>query len=272
MINLRDGQITDLLPAEIASDIETQCLSYALQQEHQRLMLQADQTRTLSMIEELPEAILDVLAIELQTPYYQEDMDLETKQNIIKQTLQWHTRAGTPSAVSELVATVFGVGRIVEWFNYEEGPFTPGTFDIETSAQMTPDIVEYFLQVILRVKNTRSHIRRILIDRAIGMDERIAIGGWTSPEEYVLNSQDSENDISMSNQMASGCISSPAGKIHNIMDPTSFEANMIARAGVAISAVGTKTTIYNGNTIESSIVSHAALVATGIKIETKITI
>ena len=86
MIKLYDGQITDLLPEKIAKDVETRCLSSAIQQEHQRLLRQADRTRTLAVIDELPEKILDVLAVELRTPYYQEDMDVETKRNIIKRT------------------------------------------------------------------------------------------------------------------------------------------------------------------------------------------
>lgn len=88
-------------------------------------------------------------------------MNLETKRNIIKRTLLWHTKAGTPSAVSELVEIVFGEGRTVEWFDYTEGPYTPGTFDIITNARMTEEMANYFLSIIQRVKNTRSHIRRI---------------------------------------------------------------------------------------------------------------
>ena len=130
MISLYDGQITDLLPWKIAQSTEVRCISYAVQQEHQRMLRLAAHTRTMAVIDELPERILDVLAVELRTPYYQESMNLETKRNIIKRTLLWHTKAGTPSAVSELIEIVFGEGRTEEWFDYTEGPYTPGTFDI----------------------------------------------------------------------------------------------------------------------------------------------
>ena len=159
MIKLYDGQITDLLPEKIAKDINTRCLSFAIQQEHQRLLRLTNKTRTLSVIDELPEKILDILAVELRTPYYQESMNLEMKRNIIKKTLGWHTKAGTPSAVEELIKIVFGEGKVVEWFNYDEPPYTPGTFDIITNAKMTEETINYFLSIIQRVKNTRSHIR-----------------------------------------------------------------------------------------------------------------
>lgn len=176
MISLYDGQITDLLPWKIAQSTEVRCISYAVQQEHQRMLRLAAHTRTMAVIDELPERILDVLAVELRTPYYQESMNLETKRNIIKRTLLWHTKAGTPSAVSELIEIVFGEGRTEEWFDYTEGPYTPGTFDIITNARMTEEMANYFLSIIQRVKNTRSHIRRILVEREMEMHETVASG------------------------------------------------------------------------------------------------
>lgn len=215
MIKLYDGQITDLLPEVIAKDTETRCLSFAIQQEHQRLLRLTDRTRTLSVIDELPEKILDVLAVELRTPYYQESMDLSTKRNIIKRTLLWHTKAGTPSAVSELIEIVFGEGRTVEWFDYTEGPYTPGTFDIVTNARMTEEIATYFLSIIQRVKNTRSHIRRVLIERQMEMNESVAAGMVSTPGEHILNHHQTDNTCTMKDTVASAAHSSPALKVTN---------------------------------------------------------
>lgn len=145
MIRFEDGELLNLLPVSMANDIETQCISYALQKQIKQIIYHASRTRTVAMIDLLPETVLDVLATELRTPYYQEDMDIDTKRNIIKRTLLWHTRAGTPSAVEELIEVVFGEGSIVEWFNYDEPPYTPATFDIITNAQMTEDITSYSL-------------------------------------------------------------------------------------------------------------------------------
>lgn len=215
MIKLYDGQITDLLPEKIAKDTETRCLSFAIQQEHQRLLRLTDRTRTLSVIDELPEKILDVLAVELRTPYYQESMNLETKRNIIKRTLLWHTKAGTPKAVAELVEIVFGVGHVVEWFDYDEPPYTPGTFDIVTNAQLTEEIANYFLSIIQRVKNTRSHIRRILIEREMEMHETVASGAFTEPEETILNHQNKISQATMEETVAAAITTSPERYVTN---------------------------------------------------------
>lgn len=189
VIKLREGQITDLLPKKIADDVETKCLSYAIQREHQRIMSLVDRTRTLTVVDELPENLLDVLAVELRTPYYKESMELSVKRNVIKRTLSWHTKAGTPNAVSELIEMVFGKGSMVEWFDYTEPPYTPGTFDIITNAQLTVDIVDYFLPIIKRVKNTRSHIRRILTDRDMASVWYAALGSTCSPKYVIGNAR-----------------------------------------------------------------------------------
>lgn len=187
MIKLYDGQVTDLLQNGSRYNPEIMALSYAIRAEKQRLMALADQTRTLAMIERLPENILDVLAVELRTPYYSEGMTVEQKREIIKNTLIWFYRAGTPAAVKELIAAVFGEGRIVEWFDFTEGESTPGTFDIITNARLTEEIVDEFLRIIGQVKNTRSHLRRVLIERDCTMQERVASGAVGSPKTSVLN-------------------------------------------------------------------------------------
>lgn len=72
--------------------------------------------------------------------------------------------AGTPAAVEELVAIVFGEGEVSEWFEYGGEPYW---FKIRTNALLTEDMTTYFSEMIRRVKNTRSHIEAIEIHRTI---------------------------------------------------------------------------------------------------------
>ena len=232
MIKFKDGQITDLLPPNMAKNVEMQCVSYALQKQVQKIMALADQTRTVAMIDQLPESILDILATELRTPYYQESMGLKTKRNIIKRTLLWHTKAGTPSAVSELIEIVFGEGGVVEWFDYDEPPYTPGTFDIVTNAQMTEEIAEYFLTIIRRVKNTRSHIRRILINRTMEMDERVATGVYTAPEGTVTNHHTGAIEMTMEETVGAALVATSESYATNSPQGRKQAAEMAERAAV----------------------------------------
>lgn len=167
MIKLQEGELLDLLPSSLKNDTDMICLSYALKMAVKRLLVYERSAMTQNFVDNIPEKILDVLAVELRAPYYHEGIGIEAKRNIVKRTLAWHAKAGTPGAVEELIRAVFGEGHIVEWFNYKGPPFTLGTFDIVTNAVLTPDMHSVFNAMIGRVKNARSWIRAIKIHRCI---------------------------------------------------------------------------------------------------------
>lgn len=176
MISLYDSSIKDIVPDNFKSSPEVQALSYAVQRMNQKLMNYARRVCIVTAIDELPEDIVDLLAVELRAQYYTSDLSIETKRKLVASTLLWYMIAGTPAAVEELIQIVFGVGNVTEWFDYEDGPGEPGTFDIETSATLTPGMIEDFTSMIMKVKNTRSHLRRISIRREVETSQYVAMG------------------------------------------------------------------------------------------------
>ena len=112
MIKFEDGELLNLLPVSMAKDIETQCISYALKRQVQNVIYFSGQTRTVAMIDLLPEHVLDALAVEMRTMYYSQDMPLEQKRAIVKSTMKWYSKAGTPSAVEELIQVVLEKERL----------------------------------------------------------------------------------------------------------------------------------------------------------------
>ena len=170
MIKLPDGELRDYLPPSMKNDVDMACLSYALKKATERVLTYQKQAMVYNFIDILPEQVCDVLAVELRSLYYSDSMDIKTKRDIIKNTLRWHIKAGTPGAVNELVEIVFGEGKVVEWPYFNEPPYTPGTFDIITSAPMTEKGIDQLLFVIERVKNKRSHLRRVLVKRRTGQE------------------------------------------------------------------------------------------------------
>ena len=186
MIDLYNGKITDLLQNDSEYNVEVQALAYALALEKKRIMDEADKTRTLAMIEDLPDEILDVLAVELRSPYYTEDMTIEQKRDVITNSLVWYYRAGTPAAVSGMAAAVFGSGQVVEWFDFDpnDGEIIPGEFDIETGAEIQDpqQFMPVIQRIINRVKNTRSHLRSVRFLRIIHTPETPKI----LPQHYTV--------------------------------------------------------------------------------------
>lgn len=176
MISYYDGQLTDIMPGNISKQPEVKALSYALQQACRLLCRYSQRLYIYSNLDEQPEEVIDLLASELRTQYYRGTLDLDTKRQLVKNTLIWYMGAGTPQAVEELVAAVFGEGEVKEWHEYGDEPYY---FKIVTNAVLTPEINNFFSVMIQRVKNTRSHIRAIDIHRKIQSDVFAGVGGFS---------------------------------------------------------------------------------------------
>lgn len=210
MIKLSDGELLDLLPSQLKTDPDMISLSYALKCAVEDILEYEKGTMTQNFIECLPEKILDVLAVELRSPYYLQDMDIETKRKIIAGTLIWHTKAGTPFAVREMIEAIFEMGELVEWFDFTEGEKTPGTFDIITDTQMTPDISNRLMKIILQVKNERSHLRRVTVRRELKTNPKAGAGVINYPHEAVVDKRPKRyRDIGGSVHAAAGVINYP---------------------------------------------------------------
>lgn len=176
MTDLLNGEILDILPSQLNTDIDMICLSYAIKTVCARLMEYEGESMIYAGVDRLKENVLDLLAVEMQAPYYDQTLTIDVKREIIKKTFVWHQKAGTTSAVRELVAVVFGEGNVVEWPDFTDGEKTPGTFDIETNALMTPDMIERFNGIIGQVKSVRSHLRRVTVCRRQSQNSIYAAG------------------------------------------------------------------------------------------------
>ena len=193
MIKFYEGELADLWPDQKSP--EFLALSYALKNAIILLKEKADKTKCYSDIDKLDEGVLDYLAVELRTMYYSQDLPIEQKREIIKKTMLWYIKAGTVPAVAEMIEVIFGTGKIVEWPDYTEPPYTRGTFDIITSAIMTEDVMERLTNIIRRVKNVRSHIRRVVIERELHSAMHAAIFQVATQESTTLNLLRGDSDI-----------------------------------------------------------------------------
>ena len=105
------------------------------------------------LIDKLPEKILDILAVELRTPFYQEDFSIRAKRELIKETLIYYTYMGTPEAVNRMLSAVYPGSYIEEWYTYGGEP--------------------YHFQVILEMANFREPANASTIRRGIKKVKRL---------------------------------------------------------------------------------------------------
>lgn len=183
MIKYYDGQLTDLLPHNLTDDPGAQALSYAIREGTRLLYKYKELCFVYCSIGTMPDNILDVLAVELRTQYYRDDLPIDTKRALVRNTLIWHMTAGTPAAVEELVAVVFGTGEVIEWFEYGGEPYW---FRIKTETLITEEMTLYFSDMIRRVKNTRSHLDAIEVPREINQTVYIFPGVYIVDEPQPI--------------------------------------------------------------------------------------
>lgn len=160
MINLSDGGFADIWESKLSP--ETQAISYALQMAVGRAMAAAEATKCFSDIDRLPESALDYFAVEMRTMYYDQSLPIDKKRAIIKNTLNWYTKGGTPSAVKELLSVVFGKGDLEEWFNYGGEPYHFAAV-IPVSEGEAVGNMSLFRELIDKIKNVRSHCDELIL-------------------------------------------------------------------------------------------------------------
>lgn len=74
-------------------------------------------------IEEMSEAVLDILAYDLKVDWYEYSAPIENKRCAIKEAMFVHRYKGTKYAVETALHSVFTDAKVEEWFEYGGEPF-----------------------------------------------------------------------------------------------------------------------------------------------------
>lgn len=143
-------------------------MGYAIREEKRRIMVETAQTLTMAMLDNAPEFVLDVLAVELRTPAYDETLPVETKRTLIKGTLEFYAHLGTPWAVNWVIRSIFGNGKVTDWYEYggeahhfRVSAMNDGTFE-------TLEGLAAFIRMISTIKRLSSWIDGITVDTDMG--------------------------------------------------------------------------------------------------------
>ena len=169
---LFDVKMSELLSG--SGTIKNQCISYVVEQLLQLLHQYSEEVFLYNHIENLPDKILDYLAIEWDLPYYEDSLDRDTKIRLVKEGFNWRRTAGTVYGVETLVKKMFGEGKVIEWFEYGGDP---GKFKVATNAPLVPDMEEFFKVLLRKEKNAASWLEYVDIIRDI--EGKYSIGGFT---------------------------------------------------------------------------------------------
>lgn len=168
MKKVNDVEILDLLPYTF-KDPKDIALSKALKKAttyvydvlSSNVILWAD-------IDNAKEEFLDVMAVELDCPFYDVNMTIEQKRAIVKSSFAYNSRIGTVSSVKKALEATFGGGNVSEWFEYGGDPYYfKAEITRSDNIATSYNNFDYFIKVLEKVKNKRSKLEGITINERL---------------------------------------------------------------------------------------------------------
>ena len=152
----------EIMPTALQTQ-ENEALGYAVEQAIKRIL---DYTSGISLyadLEAVSDGVLNLMAQELRTQYYDAEAERKVREELVRNALPWHMHGGTRSVLEEYLATLYGGGRISEWYEYGGAPYYFKAIvavdeDIEISLGDSYEIVKR----IEAYKNIRSWLEALM--------------------------------------------------------------------------------------------------------------
>lgn len=184
-MDLNNIDLLALQTAAMRDDHTTNAMCAALTPWLQQVADNIAKALILSMVDELPEEILDELAYELHVDWYDASADISIKRNLIKNSDKVHQYLGTPYAVEQVVQDYFGDGVVEEWFDYGGDPYY---FRVLTeNSAVTGELADQFNMAVDKVKNKRSWLEAVIVSMTGEMN--LYFGNVIQTGDYITIEQ-----------------------------------------------------------------------------------
>lgn len=153
--DLQSVSLIDILPPNLLADKQIYAAARALDDELQKITAATRNALLLPRLDELSEEVIDLLAWQWHVDFYEPSMSIETKRQLVRESIAWHRIKGTKAAVEKMAQTVFKGGVVTEWFEYGGEPYH-FRIDLLTAPNITQDDTARLLAVVNAAKNARS--------------------------------------------------------------------------------------------------------------------
>lgn len=173
MIDYQSVHLADIMPENLLADERVKNAAATIDTELSKVARLCSEVLLISRIDELPEDVIDLLAWQWHVDFYDSEYDLETKRKLVKQSIDWHRRKGTPSVVREVVAAILKGAVVSENWEYGGRPYCFSVRLIDGDMPDEEDLAK-LVKGIKNVKNTRSHLDECSFYREL--DEKLYIG------------------------------------------------------------------------------------------------
>ncbi|WP_163538314.1 phage tail protein I [Gracilibacillus sp. YIM 98692] len=171
---IQEVKLLDLLPENLRHSSDIIAAAESIDVGFLALVDEVENIEILPRVNELDEDVLDHLAYFLHVDFYESDLPLQEKRNLVNQSVMWHMRKGTKWAVEDIVSVIFDNATVTEWFEYGGNPYY---FKVQTEETFTTDTdLNRLVRLINTTKNERSWLEEVMIKR--DLDGKIYYGGF----------------------------------------------------------------------------------------------
>ena len=162
MINFSEADLLSVLPEHL-EQVQTEALSAAVKEGLQKLQTYSRAASVYASIPELPDEVLNLLAVELRTQYYNPEARRDRREKMVEQTLAWYLRGGTGSVLTEYLGALYQGGRLEEWYHYDGNPyFFKAIVDLTLDDEIETGTGERITERIQAYKNVRSWLEELV--------------------------------------------------------------------------------------------------------------
>lgn len=162
MINFSEADLLSVLP-EYLEQVQTEALSAAVKEGLQKLQTYSRAASVYASIPDLPDEVLNLLAVELRTQYYNPEDRRDRREKMVEQTLAWYLRGGTGSVLTEYLGALYQGGRLEEWYHYDGNPyFFKAIVDLALDDEIETGTGEKITERIQAYKNVRSWLEELV--------------------------------------------------------------------------------------------------------------
>lgn len=161
--NLASMSLKNFLPPNLLEDKENAALIEVMDRQLAKLYPVMMNCMIMARIDELTHDTLDILATQYDTPFYSQDLALEQKRELIKNTISIHKQNGTVGAVESALKSIFNSGTISEWHEYEGNPYH---FKIKLDGNkfsLSKNHSKQIETIVNKTKNIRSRLEKVEI-------------------------------------------------------------------------------------------------------------
>lgn len=174
MINILDVKLSDLLPSRFDT-VEIKALNNVVTFSLFFLQKYIDNANFTVNIDNVSEKIIDYLACEYRTPYYDEALDLKTKRNLVKSTMLTYQKIGTTNIIKEYLNTLNEETDVAEWYDYDGQPYNFKIFlNISENREVDEKLLTDIKNKIEKIKNVRSSLEAIEILNSSNYDKKLS--------------------------------------------------------------------------------------------------